>query len=484
MLMKRFLLVGMTLVAVCAALTSCSKKDLYDPTKPEEDAKALYEKAFLDYIGGPVNPRQDWGFNATRRAATRFEGTGYYLSESFDKEYTKDFYDTALDSLPEGKRVGESIKNFEFVSRGPFRFDMIFSYTEEEVEIGYYYYNPETQSPTDRKEVRLVGNIIDDLASNNYFQYTIYSQPSETQWDTPTAWRGYNIWTSYGAKMVRARMFTLRVEDVPVGYRVGFYVKNPKDAGETTYTNKYLNKDEKPFFAVLDAKSGALENAYVVGMEDRASAATCDDFDCNDVMLAVHKNVETTFPLLYIPEKPVEPKEPGCRIIAEDLNVHDLNSDGKLEETDFDFNDIVLDVQLTADGADCVLQAAGATLEIMINDDPALEVHKLFGVNQQVMVNTRAEKSGLKGAAKPPVKFSIKGNFKSASDIPIKVFKGNSWIELTAPPGRAASKIAVGTDFEWTDERESLKKKYPDFPSYARDYTNVDTWWKNVSANR
>ena len=479
--MKRLLYIGLTLIALGGVFTSCSKKDLYDPEKPAEDAKTKYEKAFLAYIGGSVDSRQDWGFNATVRSkknATRTEGTGYYLSDSFDKEYTKDFYDTALDSLPEGKAVGQSIKNFEFISRGPFRFDIIFSYTTEAVEMGYYYYDPETQSPADRKEVRLVGNIIEDLKNNNYFQYTIFSQPSETQWETPPAARGYKIWTPFEAKKVHARMFTLRVEDVPVGNRVGFYVKNPKDAGETTYTNKYLNKDEKSFFAVLDAKSGALENAYVVGMEDRASAATCDDFDCNDVMLAVHKNVETTFPLLVIPEKP---KATAWRIIAEDLNVHDLNNDGVKDDTDFDFNDIVLDVTLTDDGAVCILQAAGATLQIRINGDPNLEVHKMFGVAQDVMVNTHAEKRGLKYADKDPYKFSLKGNFQSANDIKIEVFRDNVWVELTAPVGRAASKIAVGTDFEWPDERQSLKEKYPDFPSYAKDYINVDTWWKRVA---
>ncbi len=478
--MKKLLFIGITIVAVCGAFTSCSKKDLFDPGKPAEDSKTKYEKAFLAYIGGSVDSRQDWGFNATARASsssTRAEGSGYYLSESFDKEYSQNFYDTALDSLPEGKAVGQSIKNFEFISRGPFRFDIVFTYTEQPVEIGYYYYNPETQTPADRKEVRLVGNIVNDLPANNYYQYTIYSSPSVSQWETPPATRGYNIWKNYEAKKVHARMFTLRVEDVPVGCRVGFYVKNPKDAGETTYTNKYLNKDEKSFFAVLDAKSGALENAYVVGMEDRASAATCDDFDCNDVMLAVHKNVETTFPLLAIPEKP----KAAFRIIAEDLNVHDLNNDGNKDDTDFDFNDIVLDVTLTDGGADCILQAAGATLQIKINGDPDLEVHKLFGVTQDVMVNTHAEKKGLKHADKEPYKFSLKGNFKSADDIKIEVFRDNAWVELTAPQGQAASKIAVGTDFEWPDERQSLKEKYPDFPAYAKDYINVGTWWKKVA---
>ena len=53
------------------------------------------------------------------------------------------------------------------------------------------------------------------------------------------------------------------------------------------------------------------------------------------------------------------------------------------------------------------------------------------------------------------------------------------WIELTAPPGDAASKIAVGTNFEWPYERQSLKEKYPDFPKYATDYENVDDWWKH-----
>jgi len=258
-------------------------------------------------------------------------------------------------------------------------------------------------------------------------------------------------------------MITLRAEDVPVGCRVGFYVKNPKDAGQTVYTNRFLNKDEQFFFAVLASDQGELSNSYVVGMEDRASANACD-FDCNDVMLAVHKDVEDTFPLLYIPTKP-EPVQPTWRVIAEDLSVQD--------NTDFDFNDIVLDVKLTKTGADCVLQAAGATLPIRINGDNNLEVHKLFGVSQDVMVNTNADKKGLKSDKKAPVAFSITGSFSSVKDVKIEVDKGKpnapKWIELYANQGQPASKILVATTFKWADERESIKNVYPKFVDWVKD---------------
>ena len=126
-------------------------------------------------------------------------------------------------------------------------------------------------------------------------------------------------------------------------------------------------------------------------------------------MIAVHKNVENTFPLLVIPS-------PYYRIIGEDLSA--------TSDTDFDFNDVVLDVKITDKGADCILQAAGGTLPIRINGQDGPEVHELFGVDTDVMVNTNAEKKGLKGkSGLPAVSFSITGKFSSADDVKIEVKK-------------------------------------------------------------
>ena len=492
--MRKLLSTLMATAIFALVIAGCSKNsDPYNPPTPTPTPptptptpEETYDQAFKSYVGGTISPNQDWGFSASvvaTSAATRGTEQGYYLSDNYPKEYTQAFFKEALDSLPEGQKVGASIKNFEFVSRGPFRFDIVFGYTDQKIEIGYYYYNPDTETYADRKEVKLVGDFQSDFTSYKYIQYNKSDPPSEDKWKNPKPWDGYHtIWDAekYNAKWVHARMFTLRdgsndekivnpdkTVDVPKGYRVGFYVRNPENGDQKVYTNRFLNKDEQFFFAVLDSKNekSNLVNAYMVGIEDRTSttAEKCDQ-DCNDVMIAVHKNVEDGFPELVIPEK----ENPTWRVIAEDLSASD--------NTDFDFNDIVLDVKLTKTGADCVLQAAGAELPIAINGEyDKLEVHKLFGVEDKVMVNTNS-KVGKHKDNVPPVKFSITGSFKSVKDVKIEVKKDGNWHELYAKTGDSACKILVTTDFVWPDEQESIKVKYPKFVDWVKKDPSV-VWY-------
>jgi len=484
--MRKLLSTLMATAIFALVIAGCSKNsDPYNPPTPTPTPptptptpEETYDQAFKSYVGGTISPNQDWGFSASvvaTSAATRGSEQGYYLSDNYPKEYTQAFFKEALDSLPEGQKVGASIKNFEFVSRGPFRFDIVFGYTDQKIEIGYYYYNPDTETYADRKEVKLVGDFQSDFTSYKYIQYNKSDPPSEDQWKNPKPWDGYHtIWDAekYNAKWVHARMFTLRdgsndekivnpdkTVDVPKGYRVGFYVRNPENGDQKVYTNRFLNKDEQFFFAVLDSKNekSNLVNAYMVGIEDRTSttAEKCDQ-DCNDVMIAVHKNVEDGFPELVIPEK----ENPTWRVIAEDLSASD--------NTDFDFNDIVLDVKLTKTGADCVLQAAGAELPIRVNGDDNNEVHKLFGVGEKDMVNTNAPK----GVKKEPVKFSITGSFKSVKDVKIEVKKEDGiWHELYAKTGDSACKILVDPTFKWADECHSIGDPdyYPKFFDWVKD---------------
>ena len=233
--------------------------------------------------------------------------------------------------------------------------------------------------------------------------------------------------------------------------------------GKTYYTNRYLNDNEEDkYFAVIyDEKEGEkLYNSWVVGIEDLYD----NDYDCNDIIIAVHKNLEPNYPTLITPEKPVNPT---WRVIGEDLSAS--------ENTDFDFNDIVLDVTLTKDGADCVLQAAGGTLPLRINGENGgklLEVHEMFGVDQKTMVNTNADKKGLPSAKKDSVPFSIKGSFSSVLDIAIEVKKDDGkWHPLYAKRGDSACKILVDPTFKWLDEKESLKAVYPKFTNYVADPT-------------
>ena len=483
---KHYLMMMAT--AICAlVITSCVKgPDDIPPSPtptptPTPTPEEKFDAAFVKYVEKPISSNQDWGFGLSKvagaRGLTRGSEEGYYISDNYPKQYTQEFFKQALDSLKQGQKVGESIKNFEFISRGPFRFDFVFSYTyQQNLEIGYYYYNPCSETAASAKTVQLTADFDADLAKRNYFQFTTStaSTPPEESWKTCPEGAGYQIWTEDKATRVRAHMFTLRdgsddtevtvsdVVDVPRGYRVGFYAKYK--SGETRFTNRYKNKNEENmYFAVLDSKDAALKNTYLVGIED------CDpsekDFDCNDIMIAVHKNVENTFPLLVIPS-------PYYRIIGEDLTV------GTDYNADFDFNDVVLDVKITDKGADCILQAAGGQLPIRINGQDDLEIHKLFKVEDlKTMVNTNADKIGQPSATKDPVEFSITGKFSSAADVKIEVKKDDGWHELYAKKGETACKILVNTNFEWPDERQSLKAKYPKFVDWVNDPTVI--WYPN-----
>ena len=166
--------------------------------------------------------------------------------------------------------------------------------------------------------------------------------------------------------------------------------------------------------------------------------------------------------------KVVEEPKP-IRVIAEDLSAS--------EGSDFDFNDVVFDIQLNwpAQGQHTItLQAAGGKLPLRIGElEDENEVHKLFGVNINTMVNTEDWT-----AHKDPYKFTISGTYESEKDIPIWVRKGNTWCELTAERGRAASKIAVSTDYQWVKELNDISKAYSDFDTYVGSGTPTE-WWKN-----
>lgn len=165
---------------------------------------------------------------------------------------------------------------------------------------------------------------------------------------------------------------------------------------------------------------------------------------------------------------PAEDPTPDVRIIAEDLSAS--------QSSDFDFNDVVFDVTFTSNtNATITLQAAGGTLPLTVAGQ---EVHALFGVNTNVMINTFADSNNPeeKVITKAPVSFDITGVDKSkrGRDISIKVFKNDAWEELTANEGVPAAKIAVKPTFVWCDEYEPIESRYPLFKDWVQ---NKDVIW-------
>lgn len=176
------------------------------------------------------------------------------------------------------------------------------------------------------------------------------------------------------------------------------------------------------------------------------------------------------------------------RIIAEDLSVS--------QRTDFDFNDVVFDVRINTTAgsagtkAQIKLKAAGGTLPLTVGWNgeagtsyAAYEVHNLYNVATNVMVNTHA-KNGVDGKA--DIIRTLTGTFNSANDIKIMVQKRGEWTEITAHTGEPASKIQVKTTYQWCNERDDISEVYSgadkgyakSFTDYVADPSVASDWYE------
>ena len=227
--------------------------------------------------------------------------------------------------------------------------------------------------------------------------------------------------------------------------------------------------DSKAYF---QGHTGANDKEYVLG---------CADGYFSDWIIRITKAVKK--------DTPTPPTPPTrnyfIRVLGEDLTFANSASGVAVTESDegadFDFNDVVFDVAHVSGGTTdengtwIRLMAAGGTLPLYIGSvAEANEVHNMFRVSQTTMVNTghNAHK------AKDPVEFRYSADQVNAKDIAIIVIKDGIQFELSAQKGEPASKIAVSNmNFDWADERQSIKKKYPLFVDWAQGGQKISDWW-------
>ena len=212
----------------------------------------------------------------------------------------------------------------------------------------------------------------------------------------------------------------------------------------------------------------SLAGYYYVGFDFCASPAPGQEANKNQL---VQKNDVYNDWILRI--SPAEFKS-AKRIIAEDLGT---------SESDFDYNDVVLDATLANEWvgrlnanklvAHITLRAAGGTLPLYVAGQ---EVHELFGVPVSTMVNTGS-------VSRPAVQFTaILGEAdwsgqKNIKDIPIVVETSKGTITLGSNVGEPSEKLCVGTDYEWCTERQPIQNKYTGF---RRWITDKDANWYKV----
>lgn len=189
------------------------------------------------------------------------------------------------------------------------------------------------------------------------------------------------------------------------------------------------------------------------------------------------------------PEPDPEPFEKVVRVIAEDMGDQNLN-----ESSDFDFNDVVFDVEYIEEGkVKITILAAGGTLPLTLGWDGTgdyitHEVHYRLGYSESTMINTHS-KVGYHQDGVKPYEFEYTGTFRKASFkqdvrdyIPVKVRKNGTWYNINADQGRAPGKLCVGTDYTWCNERQDIDSKWKNangglFLQYVNNPKLLTSYW-------
>ena len=150
----------------------------------------------------------------------------------------------------------------------------------------------------------------------------------------------------------------------------------------------------------------------------------------------------------------------------------------------------MIDVYYGAKGyAKAKILAAGGTLDLKVDGK---EVHNEFSkANNNIdcagkMINTKGTQSAdayvrsrsLDDLTEPVITLTneVKTPAQARDNIKIEVYKNNRWIELDAVIGKVASKVRVGTDYKWKNERQYVGD---DFKAFVEGTASYDEWYQN-----
>ena len=531
---------GIAALALCAAFTSCSNNDLYDEGQIQQNAEQAvynnYNEAFIKTFGKPAANHQ-WGFIDYSRANTRNNGQDGAINVNGNM-WTE---------CP-GVRVNEEVDAiFNYVKNGtewmtqnnkPFSTKApknLNGYFVTQVRSGNNNYADNTYPLTYNQgggEITNVGQYM------NHLQIAFNQNPSMADLNAATSHDNISGWEHINNFNASANINWSNPESAEKGNtKVEANNERPKGANDfayhSSYDSQYHNKwilvdganiSSDPYYAdfyyvCFDFESvpkgnstfykytdsngqqqqSELAGTYFTNEELAAELAKQGITDRKNINIYRYLNGDkmvkgdnkyTDWIIRITKGEPeVIPSEWDLRIIAEDLNA--TAQAGDTEDSDWDFNDVVLDVKfLGNDNVRIRVTAAGATLPIRINGEDALEVHGLYGKPTNIMINTGAAAAGYPAQAyenKYPAAATFERHISGVdadygANIKIEVEKTingeKTWIELTAKPGEPAAKMGVLPDYVYCNERQDIKSLYSGFVAWVATEDPV-YWWRS-----
>ena len=519
--MKKYLMTGMAALAICAAFTSCSKEtNVYNPDQPKQDIQLSYEQAFVKVFGQPAAD-QDWGFGTAAKTRTEINVNGneekYYNAPALKENEETEIRDYVrqLGAIPQVAPTG--LKNY-FVTQVH---DGEETYKNADGAGGIL-----GSAHMNHLQIAMEkGGVINEDGTlstvGNWMHINNFNKGDNTDWNGNTLVEDggtYNF-AYHGTEDNRYhdRWISVKGEDVDKYYNdlgtysgakyAGFYYicfdfEGKYAEGTTQIQGEWYNAESPN-----SNKWENFNNITLPGNWTDADWSTCDltiDWEYwvngekktitlhlndpnqvqniqasnyvggNMVIEGNNKYDDWIVRLVEATPKNTDPDpEYSIRVIGEDLTF------GEDLDTDFDFNDVVFDVALNVPNKTYIkVKAAGGTLPIIIgvaqpdanNEYTDYEIHHILGVNNTgIMINTHADAAGYanRSATAEDGILVLNTTYSNAKDIPVFAKKNGVWVELTAVQGEPASKIGVDTNFQWCNERVSLKSDYPLFVDWV-----------------
>ncbi len=459
--MKKYLMMALAALAI----VSCSKSD--DVSEAGRSKKGdMYESVFTETFG-KVNSNVNWGFNAAKIVSLDENGAVVTRSANVNRN-----------EWGTGNGVGGNVAVPANVTTS--ERTLVYNYFNQKREGAVNQYNiawadffvtqvhKGTTSYKDGADGDVVGS--DKM---NHLQCSKQLRNSEGSidangnlvgsWEHINDFNDASQWSGYGTIEGHTYMQSSGTLD--------FAYHNTVDS---KYHNEYIIIPG----AEIDA---SLAGYYYVGFDFYATHPTGQEANKN---MDVERDWFFTDWIVRI--SPAEFTN-AQRVMAEDLIATSLTD---VDASDWDFNDAVFDVAFMNEWvaslntnklvAHITLHAAGGTKALTVGNK---EVHNLFGVSTETMVNTNAGSVGKAVDNLAPVQFTYivgdadnSGTIHTADEVP--VFVGT--VELKAEQGKAPQKIVTSTSTRWMKERKLITTGYAQFGNYVSNNSPQD-WYGTVS---
>ena len=432
--MKKYLMTGVAALAFAATFTSCSKTDLYDENKVNEQKEATvkesYATAFEQAFGKPAKGHH-WGFGSTTRAAgtRQIDDNGNIWYQYWERPYNVNLSDAEINELKALLTREPETYNTEIFPYENYYMEQI--YTGESEDYAYDDFG-------DRTDTKVKGsaqmNHLQARNGNTYEHSDNFNRGGNNDVKTDQETKE----KYYGITLLKGMSLDGITATNQFGYDESWGTENGK-----FYNNYLIVQYKGEWYVGFDFeahKSATSQNHGEARQVNRDWAFT--DWIVR-VSPAYHKS-----------------KENG-RVFCEDLGTIG----------DFDFNDVVFDARIYADGnIDIQVLAAGGKLPISVAGTPII-------IGQ--MTNTGVNAGGTQNIHIDPV--NGKPKYATIKDIPIVVSGNNeATYALGAPEGEAPQKICVPIGTRWVDEYVNIKNAYPKFTDWVQD-ESVKFWEQPVA---